>query len=109
MIQPAKGTIVLGREEWEEKYLPVMDKNNFREMHFHWGEEDKREFKKRLAEIEPDEAKRHFHTWTLMTDDDGDMVICNGIRFVNRLEYIITTKPWEEGEYIVVDYEKEGE
>ena len=105
MVQPEKETIVLGRKEWKEKYLPVIDKENFRERYFNW----EKEFEKKLTEVEPDETKKDFHIWTLMTDDNGNMIINSGLRSVNSLAYIITKKPWKIGEYIVVDYEKERE
>ena len=104
MIQPEEETVVLGREEWEEKYLPIMDEDNYREMYFNW----EKEFVKKLTEVEPDETKKDFHIWTLMTDDNGNMIINSGLRSVNSLAYIITKKPWEIGEYIIIDYEKDG-
>ena len=105
MIQPEEETTVLGREEWEEKYTPIMDEDNYREMYFNW----EKEFEKKLTEVEPDETKKDFHIWTLMTDDNGNMIINSGLRSINSLAYIITKKPWEIGEYFIIDYEKERE
>lgn len=40
--------------------------------------------------------------WTLVEDDDGDPVLVNGYRLVNRLGYFITSAPAKAGvEYIV--------
>ena len=40
--------------------------------------------------------------WTFRDDDDGRGVITNGIGFVNRLEYYVSKKPWNDGEFIEV-------
>lgn len=34
--------------------------------------------------------------WTLMQDDNGETCISEGMAFVNRLAYIVTTKPYPE-------------
>lgn len=40
--------------------------------------------------------------WTLVEDDEGDPVLVNGYRLVNRLGYFVTTKPAPAGcEHIV--------
>lgn len=36
------------------------------------------------------------HTWTLLDDDNGIPIIVAGYRFVNRINYIITIKPWTD-------------
>ncbi|RLF44396.1 MAG: hypothetical protein DRN17_04530 [Thermoplasmata archaeon] len=91
-------------EVWENGYDPLMDEDNCQERRFHWEGEQWAEFESILADLEPDKKKRYYHTWTLMTDDNGEMIICNGLRYVNRMEYIITREKWQENESIVVDY-----
>lgn len=40
------------------------------------------------------------HVWTVLDDDNGDLVVCAGFHFVNRVNYIITKKPWETGDEV---------
>ena len=37
------------------------------------------------------------HVWTLL-DCDGKLYLVNGYHIVNRLNYVITSQPWGEGE-----------
>lgn len=90
--------------EWDYKYLPLMDEASCQEMRFHWAGSEWDDFQARLEKIEPDVKKRHLHTWTLMTDDEGEMIVCNGLRLVNRMDYVLSMKKWDEDELIVVDY-----
>jgi hypothetical protein len=39
----------------------------------------------------------HEYVWTLL-DCDGKMYLTPGIRWVNRMNYIICQKPWKEGQ-----------
>lgn len=43
------------------------------------------------------------HVWTLMTDDDGRLIITSGWAFVNRMGYFLTRYPWdgERGDIII--------
>lgn len=57
-----------------------------------------------LAEvlIWADGKHRHLHVWTLVENDDGDLVICEGYHRVNRMGYFLTGMPAEAGvQYIV--------
>jgi hypothetical protein len=77
-------------EEWADKYDIVEDEYG---MHNAFDTHDDWEYIKKL---DP-------HTvWTFRDGDDGRGVITNGIGFVNRLEYYVSKKPWNEGEYIEV-------
>jgi len=40
--------------------------------------------------------------WTLVENDDGDLVICDGYHRVNRMGYFITAKPADAGVQYVV-------
>lgn len=35
--------------------------------------------------------------WTVVTGDDDALLICSGIRFVNRLGYLVSMKPVADG------------
>ena len=41
-------------------------------------------------------SQREDHVWTLMDDDNGELVVVAGYHFVNRVHYIITLKPWKD-------------
>jgi hypothetical protein len=32
--------------------------------------------------------------WTIVDGEDGDLIIIAGFRFVNRMGYLVTEKPW---------------
>jgi len=38
------------------------------------------------------------YVWTVMDDGEGGLCISPGKRFVNRLDYIITTEPWTDAD-----------
>jgi hypothetical protein len=49
------------------------------------------------------EVDEHY-VWTVLDDGEGNLCISPGFHYVNRLDYIMTTKPWtdadEEKEWI---------
>lgn len=83
-------------DKWFDEYKPVLN-------HFHndenqswngcmyetYGQED--EYISKMAETEPNKV------WTIMSDDNGDLVVVNGWHYVNRFGYLITEKPWVDG------------
>jgi hypothetical protein len=45
---------------------------------------------------------RHLRVWSLVENDDGDLVICDGYHHVNRIGYFLTEAPAVAGvQYIV--------
>jgi len=78
--------------EWEKKYIPIIDEDTEQERHFHWAGKDEKDLYAELDKLDKD--NRFLHVWTLMTDDNGDMCICNGWHMVNRMDYIVTEVPW---------------
>jgi len=44
--------------------------------------------------------------WTIMDDDDGNLCVSSGYHFVNRVGYLISTKPVPEGDDIFVELEQ---
>jgi len=41
--------------------------------------------------------------WTLMNDDEGNLVIVTGFHFVNRVGYFVTEIPWAEDSVVDLD------
>ena len=64
---------------------------------------DEYDYVREVAEKEP---KR---VWTLVDGDNGELVIIAGWHFVNRMNYVITEKPWLTGaEYVDDEIAKHG-
>jgi hypothetical protein len=79
---------ILKWDEWEAKFKPILNPLNpegpFDGFMFEtYGEE--LEF---LSNYVPS------CIWTLVEDDDGDIVVVSGWHFVNRLGYIVTLESW---------------
>jgi hypothetical protein len=72
-------------ETFEKSYLPIIRKD---------GTILFETYGKDLEQI-----KRTFPSkvWTLL-DCDGKLVVGAGYHYVNRMNYIVTAKPWESGE-----------
>lgn len=84
-------------DKWFDEYKPVLN-------HFHndeneswngcyyetYGQDD--EYITKMSETEPNRV------WTIMSDDYGDLVVVNGWHYVNRFGYLITEKPWVDGD-----------
>lgn len=76
-------------DEWKETYLPVM-KQVEDDLESHLFET----FGDDLAFVN---SCNKLHVWTLVETDDGPHdVIVEGFRFVNRLGYFVTVRPWSE-------------
>lgn len=75
-------------DEWEETYMPV---TNYTEHSYNsWMFET---FGDDLAFVESCDK---LHVWTLVSTDTGKDSIIEGMRFVNRLGYFVTVRPWSE-------------
>lgn len=75
-------------DEWEETYLPV---TNYTE----------HSYNSRMFETFGDDLAfigscDKLHVWTLVSTDTGKDAIIEGMRFVNRLGYFVTVRPWSE-------------
>jgi len=55
-------------------------------------------------EIEYVGSQSENNVWTIVEDDEGDLIICDGIHFVNRLGYVVTEVPHNfEGFEVIED------
>lgn len=84
-------------DKWFDEYKPVLN-------HFHkdenlqwngclyetYGEED--DYITKLVETEPNRV------WTMVSDDYGNLCVTNGWHYVNRFGYLVTEKPWKDGD-----------
>jgi hypothetical protein len=70
-------------DTWMDTYRPVLDERGDIRMFETYGED-----------LEFLQQQDYHHVWTYLSDGDYDS-ITNGFRFVNRLCYYMTQKPWE--------------
>ena len=85
-------------DAWTNKYEP-MDNHidtNAGDKFETYGEE--LEYVRKIHETEPNRV------WTLVEGDSGNLWIVNGYHFVNRLNYFITAKAYENSEYVEIPY-----
>jgi hypothetical protein len=47
-------------------------------------------------EVEYVKEKHNKHIWTIVDNEDGELIIIAGFHFVNRLGYLITPEAWED-------------
>lgn len=78
--------MLITEEKFDEEFTPIQN-------HLRPGETMFETFGPELdfVRAQPDNK-----VWTLMDDDDGNLVIASGFHFVNRVGYYITTVPWTE-------------
>ena len=75
-------------ESWVETYFAV---RNHAESSF-----DSRMFETYGDDYAFIEDTHPAHVWTLVSTDSGEDIIVEGMRFVNRLGYFVTVRPWSE-------------
>lgn len=86
-------------EEWEAKYIPI--KNWLSKV----KDEDKFEtYGVELGFVIGVDYMDSRKVWTLVEGDSGNLWVTNGYHLVNRLNYFITTEPYEGEEDIEVLY-----
>ena len=73
-------------DDWINKYSPEMENDHVKTYETFGAE------KKFIQSIEPRKV------WTMIAEGD-ELWIESGYRWVNRLAYIVTEKPWEEDSY----------
>lgn len=81
-------------DEWEETYQPIRNYTDHA-------------FESRLFETYGDdlafiEAMPKDRVWTLVDHHRGGEIIMEGMRFVNRLGYFVTVRPWSEPVEVVL-------
>lgn len=83
-------------KRWTEKYLPMSNYiTNEGWSYETYGDE-----------LEYVKLQDENHVWTEVEGDDGTYIV-NGMATVNRLNYYITNKPWNDGEFISIPISKD--
>lgn len=75
-------------DEWKDTYLPLTTYT-----HTVHGSRMFETYGDDLAFVN---SCNNLHVWTLVSTDTGKDVIIEGCRFVNRLAYFVTVRPWSE-------------
>lgn len=93
-IKKEKDYHLLSFEEWEKKYKPIEKSKDciFFETHCEKDLEFLKQFQKKNSIL---------NCWTLVDGDDGELYIDSGIRWINRMNYIITEIPRESKDILV--------
>jgi hypothetical protein len=50
-------------------------------------------------------AQKGNNVWTIVEGDDDTLFYCNGMRFVNRIGFLITREEWEGETDVVIEFE----
>lgn len=91
-------------EAWEAKYKPIKN---------HIADNGDDKFETYGEELEFVIAQDPRCIWTLVDGDDGNLYIVDGYHLVNRINYFVTTQPYEgngmEVPYYIFDEEEEEE
>ena len=100
-------------DDWADVYKPLLDKNGY-EIHFETYGEHLEKLEETLKQLAKDNnTKPYQHAWTRKDDGEGRLIIVNGFRRVNRMDFQVTKEPWGTGEeedkdiYIQVEYDNE--
>ena len=82
--------IKLQVEEWDDEFIPIMEGESYKDFHpkiVNYNEK-----------IILEKALLENRVWTLVEDDDNDLVLLNGLHLVNRIDVYITEKPYNKNE-----------
>lgn len=87
---------------WEKQYSPI-DVNDE-------GYETFMEYEEAITLAKTLNKKNpQFHVWTRVDGEDGKLILLNGFRLCNRLDYCVTKKAWgndpKGSDYIEVSWE----
>lgn len=81
-------------DEWETVYLPIRNWHDGRPL-------DARMFETFGDEVDFVKSCDNLRVWTLVDTDEGERII-EGMRFVNRIGYLVTVRPWSEPVEVVL-------
>ena len=89
-------------EEWRKKYKPLFNGEDY-EQAFETYESDSYEWDwtaliaKATKYAKGDADKAFLHIWTEVDSDSGEeIILCNGIRRVNRIQYYVCEVPFAD-------------
>jgi len=100
--------MIISVEEWEREYGPVISDDEG-EVKFHWNDELSpgwSDLKKEVEIHRKDGFEFEQYVWTMIDSGDGILIV-PGVVFVNRLDYVVSHKPWSKSDELelIVDYE----
>lgn len=77
-------------EEWDDEFIPIMEGESYKDFHPKIVNDDEK--------LILEKALLEDRVWTLVEDDDNDLVLLNGLHVVNRIDVYITQKPYNRNE-----------
>jgi hypothetical protein len=80
----------LTSEKWDEEFIPIMNGESYKDFHPKIVNDDEK--------LILEKALLENRVWTLVEDDDNDLVLLNGLHLVNRIDVYITQKPYNKNE-----------
>ena len=80
----------LTSEEWDDEFIPIMEGESYKDFHPKIVNDDEK--------LILEKALLEDRVWTLVEDDDNDLVLLNGLHVVNRIDVYITQKPYNRNE-----------
>ncbi len=81
--------ITLTEDQWYDKYRP-----------------DIRSYETYGADLNYIQSLPESLVWTMLDGDDGQVLLVNGLSFVNRICYYVTEQPHDPDDTIVVAFEE---
>lgn len=88
--------IRINSEQWDDEFIPIMDGESYKDFHPKIiNDDDKKILEKAILED---------RVWTLVEDDNGDLVVINGLHFVNRIDVYVTEKPYNKNEIYAITW-----
>lgn len=82
--------IRINSEQWDDEFIPIMDGESYKDFHPKTVNDDEKKVLER--------AILENRTWTLVENDDNDLVLLNGLHVVNRIDVYVTEKPYDKNE-----------
>jgi hypothetical protein len=92
-------------ETWTKKYAPIKNKlSKGAPIDGYMFETFGKQLKELLKQANKKkiDGRNGYRVWTVVDGEGSSLILINGWHLVNRLGYMITRKPWTEGEYIEV-------
>jgi len=82
-------------EDWEKEFEPILDEDG-QDKTYETYEPYFSQLIKDATKLAGSEDKAYLHIWTRVDGDNGKLILINGIKWINRLDFITCKNPWTE-------------
>ena len=83
-------------ENWEQEFEPIQDKQNNTDKIYETYSPHFEQLIKDATALAGSKDNAHYHIWSRVDGENGKLILLNGIRLVNRLDYMLCKNPWKE-------------